>query len=68
MTPIGATTLARNFHIAYVLERIDNSDLLLDLVINQLAKIVNRSPLIGNSILLANIKIIKYSSLPKCKV
>ena len=54
MTPIGATTLARNFHIAYALgETSDNSDLLLDLVINQLAKIVNRSPLIGNSILLA---------------
>ena len=54
MTPIGATTRARNFHIAYVVgETSDNSDLLLDLVINQLAKIVNRSPLIGNSILLA---------------
>ena len=54
MTPIGATTRARNFHIAYTIgETSDNSDLLLDLVINQLAKIVNRSPLIGNRILLA---------------
>ena len=54
MTPIGATTRARNFHIAYTIGATsDNSDLLLDLVINQLAKTVNRSPLIGNKILLA---------------
>ena len=54
MTPIGATTRAKNFHIAYVAgETSDNSNRLLDFVINQLAKIVNSSPLIGNRILLA---------------